>query len=261
MHPASALRRVGPFIVACLGALAMLVAPAQAGDTTCAGPLTGTFDNIIVPSGGNCNLTNSTVTGNVKVLSGGGLQIGRSTVWGNVEAEEGHLYFGISNQSEIRGNVIAKGTTGSVAAFGNHNYLCATDVRGDVQIERSSASSPWSIGALIQCARGNQIDGNLNAFKNRARLRIERNILPLGPPQILGVGLIRGNIHFEDNTSTTGPHTISQNNVHENVQVFKNIGGVTISANIIGEDLQCKDNTPPATATGNTVGGNSQCLP
>jgi hypothetical protein len=255
------MRRKSIGIVACLAALAVVTPAAQAGDTPCLGPMTGTFDNVVVPNGGNCSLTGSTVNGNVKVLAGGGLQINRSTVWGNVEGEEGHRYFGISAMSEIRGNVIAKGTTGSVAAFGNHNYLCNTHVRGDVQIEMSSASSPWSIGALIQCARGNQIDGNLNAFKNRAQLRIERNILPLGPTLLMGVGLIRGNIHFEDNTSTTGPHTISQNNVHENVQVFKNRGGVTISANIIGEDLQCKDNMPPATATANAVGGNSQCLP
>jgi hypothetical protein len=249
-------------LVGLAASLVLIGAPsAAANDSMCPGALTGTHDNVIVPSGGNCVLTGATVKGNVKVLSGGGLQIMRSTVGGNVEAEEGHRHFGISNMSEIRGNVIAKGTTGSVASFGAHNYLCATHVHGDVQIEMSSAASPWSIGALIQCARGNQIDGNLNAFKNRAQLRIERNILPLGPPQLLGVGLIRGNIHFEDNTSTTGPHTISQNNVHENVQVFKNTGGVTISTNVIGEDLQCKDNTPPATATGNAVGGNSQCLP
>jgi hypothetical protein len=256
------MRRKSIVIVTCLAAFAVVVAPAaRADDTVCLGPMTGTFDNVIVPNGGNCTLTASFVNGNVKVLSGGGLQIASSTVRGSVEAEEGHRYFGISNRSEIRGNVIAKGTTGSVAAFGGYNYLCATHVHGDVQIEMSSALSPWSIGALIQCARGNQIDGNLNAFKNNQQLRIERNILPLGPPQLMGLGFIRGNIHFEDNTSSIGAHTISQNNVHENVQAFKNRGGVTISANIIGEDLQCKDNTPPATATGNAVGGNSQCLP
>src|SRR3954469_11999949 len=56
--------------------------------TECIAPMTGTFDEVIVPAGGNCKLILSEVTGSVRVLAGGSLEVLGSRIEHQVLAEE-----------------------------------------------------------------------------------------------------------------------------------------------------------------------------
>ena len=69
-----------------------LFAPAGllADGARCDGMLSGSFENVEVPSGAVCELRNAWVDGNVKVERGGALTTtGMTYVKGNVQSEEG----------------------------------------------------------------------------------------------------------------------------------------------------------------------------
>jgi hypothetical protein len=242
-----------------------ITAPAAlGGDTKCTATLTGVIPgNVIVPPGATCILNNADVLGNVYVRPTGALWTQQNVkVRGNIQADQpqwiGLGYPFGTPRNTVGGNVQIKKTifVPPPATVGAFNFICNTDVSGDVQIEESSKDAPWDIGYSHSCtagtptgpaAFGNIFRGDLQVYKNEQRVRIAQNE-------------IAEDLQFFENKTTMMDHeilgspgtggdraqTVPQT-IGENLQVFKNIGGVHVQDNVVGEDTQCQDNEPPAT--------------
>lgn len=174
------------FLLTAMAAGCVIATPASAGDTSCVGVLTGSFDNVIVPPGADCTLLNSFVDGSVKNF--GALGVNRSIVRGNVEGEPGNHHTAVFNFSFVRGNVTIKGATN--AAFGSGVF--ASTVGGDVEYVESM---------------GNRLDlffstigGNVKSEKNFGGGFIVSNT-------------INGNLECKENTP---PHSNTGNTVRGN---------------------------------------------
>jgi hypothetical protein len=235
--------------------------------TECIAPMTGTFDEVVVPAGGNCKLILSEVSGSVRVLAGGSLEVLGSRIEHDVAAEDGHLSLGIGGipagggivGSFVGGDVIARGTAAVLAPYGV-NYLCNTRVEHDVRITDAGADAPWDVGVIpFPCTFGNSIGGSVRVMRNEARVRVANNTPANSPSGELGQGGIGGGIFFIRNASLLGPHLILNNTVETNVLVISTDGGVAVTGNTIGNNLICQNNTPPAVDAGNVVGGQDNC--
>jgi len=123
---------------------------ASAGDTICAGDLSGIHDNVVVQSGDSCFiLAGATINGNVKVESGGDLSASGSTINGNIEAD-GAISIRISGVT-VGGDVQIKKTTGIAV-------VDSSIIGGNLQMEENSGVSA---DAFL-----NTIGGNLQYDKN-----------------------------------------------------------------------------------------------
>jgi hypothetical protein len=252
-----------------VAAVTLAAGPGAADDDeafTCAGTLTGVIPgDVVVPPGATCILVNATVLGDVQVRPTGALWTQVNVhVRFNIQAERPQWIglgfpFGVPPNT-VGGDIQVKQTISTPPpAAGAFNFLCNTRAR-NVQLEESSPNALWDIGQWHSCHEfRNFIRGDLQAFKNEARVRIGQN-------------QIGGNLQFVENTTTpalmheivgvpfgsNGPQVLPQE-VGEDLQVFKNVGGVLVAGNHVGDDLQCKDNAPPATAGPNVVGGSNEC--
>jgi hypothetical protein len=241
------------YLAAGAAATAVLFAatpPALADDTQCTGALTGTFDNVVVPEGQSCTLSNSLVRGNVKALPDSQLLADSNEIRGSVEGDKADQFQvfdtpGVARESVVGGNIQAKeggGTTGSIPFV----RVCGNELpQGDIQIERFAPRVPGGSGFL---AVGD--DTFCVAFGG------------LGP---FGGGntLAKGSIKVEKNT--TGAHLgVDQNQVGGNLQVFENAFQFSLSVHVnqVGGNLQVFKNTGPGpkTVTGNVGGGDLQCF-
>lgn len=174
------------FLLTAMATGLVIAPPTLAGDTTCVGVLTGSFDNVIVRPGTDCTLLNSFVKGNVKNY--GSLGVNRSIVGGNVEGEPGNHHTAVFNLSFVRGNVTIKGATNP--DFGSGVF--ASTVGGNVEYVESA---------------GNRLDlffstigGNVKSEKNVGGGFIVSNT-------------INGNLECKENTP---PHSNTGNTVRGN---------------------------------------------
>jgi hypothetical protein len=177
--------------IAAGAAFALLIAPAaaEARDTICAGVVTGVHDNVIVPAGTTCGITNARIRGNVKI-SGGADIFGAVTIGGNIDAEAGNTGVRIYGGPNliVEGNVTIK--KGALSGTG---YLAGTQIGGNFHFEEN-------LGFLV--ASGGQIGGNLTSSKN------------FGGGGIFG-NTIQGNLECKDNDP---PHGHAGNTVGGNVK-------------------------------------------
>lgn len=143
----------------------------------------------------------------------------------------------------IGGNVVVVGdcTLGRTTVDGNvfvedRGVLTANraNIRGNVQ----------SDGGLRVRLLRTDVDGSVQLKNLRDPLQsmVERS-------------RVKGSIQLDDNDSRV---VVLDNVVDEDVQAFKNRGGVVIRTNTIGGNLQCKENVPAPTGFGNRVGGNKE---
>lgn len=277
------MRRLVLLLSASLLSTLFITAPAAVAqpDTTCTTgvPLTGTIPgNVIVPTGQVCTANNARVLGNVYVRPRGALNTQQNVhVDKNIQAEEpewiGLGYPFGTPRNTVGGNVQIKKTISEPppGPVGDFNFICNTDVTGDVQIEESSPNAAWDIGYSHSCntgappavsAFGNIIRGDLQLYKNEARVRVGQND-------------ITENLQFFENSSkgagtSAGDHEICgapgtgcdraqavAQTIGENLQVFKNKGGVYVQDNVVGGDTQCQDNDPDATGNNCASGSSS----
>jgi hypothetical protein len=206
-------------VVAALISVMTLVGapPAAADDFQCVGVVTlGSFDNVIVPEGASCDITNSQIRGNIKALRDSTLFVaGGNTIGGNVEGDK-------ARDVEIFNRV----------ALG----LLPNIIHGNGVIVEDSVET-FICGAVLP-------KGDIIVVKNRGGL------LGIGGPfcAFFGGGntVERGNIKVEDSFNTFS-FEVSDNRVGQNVQVYKNMGGATkrVANNIAGESVQCFGNAPP----------------
>jgi hypothetical protein len=193
----------------------VLAKPAWADDTQCVGFLTGVHDNVVVPPGATCFLNNATVNGNVKALQDSRLFMTGDTVFGNVEGDKAENV-SVRN-SVVRQNILIKEGETPGPGF-NDAIVCATTVQeGNIQVEKMA---------------GEIVIGAFQAF-------CQPNIVE------------KGTIKVEDNLVVGGAFfglQIRQNQVAQNLQVFKNKGPgapKVVQGNTVGQDLQCFENDQP----------------
>lgn len=136
--------------------LALVVASvAHAGDTVCVGALSGAHDNVTVPAGETCIISDAQIEGSVKVY--GGVDIySPTTIKGSIDGESGNTgvrLWGGANLV-VEGNVQINKSPGSPAGSG---YWAGTQIHGNFQYEEN-------VGFLT--AAGGLIGGNFKAEKN-----------------------------------------------------------------------------------------------
>lgn len=93
---------------------------ALAGDFVCTGPASGSFDNVVVPAGMTCELSNASVEGSVKVY--GALDVlPTTTIRGSIDGEPGHDYVLLDGSPIlVRGSMQLKGSTlGNTGGYQN----------------------------------------------------------------------------------------------------------------------------------------------
>jgi hypothetical protein len=149
------------------------------GTTHCVGVLTpGTYDNVEVPPGASCFLTNSTILGSVKALEharlfmfndqvrgnvdgdkAAGVQVAASRVGGNIQIKEGTnpFEFGVAVYA---GTVLDQGNI-QVEKMNTGILIVTTRLeKGSIKIEENTTTS-----ALFEVT-SNSVSGNIQIFKN-----------------------------------------------------------------------------------------------
>jgi hypothetical protein len=184
-------------------------------DFQCVGTVTlGSFDNVVVPQNGFCDISNSMVKGNIKALENSTLFVsGNNRIGGNVEGDKARDV-----------EVFNRGGAPNV-------------ILGNIVITETTLET-FSCGAVLP-------NGDIILVKNRGAL--------LGVGGVfctvffgLGNTLEKGNIKVEESLNT-GSFQVAGNSVAQNLQVFKNRGPAAklVSANSVGQNLQCFENDPP----------------
>ena len=136
------------------------VPPAQANAGNCQGFIGAvTVENIYVPSGGNCILNGTTVTGNIKVESGAALTAQNIKVFGNIQAD-GASVVEVLAGSSIGGSIQIK--------HGGSARVENVSVTGDIQFESNNG---------VLSAAGNQVGGNIQVFQNGGGATIISNAI------------------------------------------------------------------------------------
>jgi len=265
------MRRAVTAVVAASVMMMVGVAPAVAQspeNAECRGFLTGTFQNVTVPKGEFCFLFSSEVRGNAKSLEDATFFSVNNDIRGNLEADKSRRVFFQGNTTlggmeagngTVGGNVHVKDLRGDPASSFNIG-VCNLDVGGDLIVENANDARVEIGSRLANCAQGNDVEGNLQVFKNRLSAnQVGRFFDDLS----VFNNDVGGEIQVFENVSPTAnnPQNVESNRVPEgNMQVFKNMGpgDKRVVNNTIGQNLQCKENDEPFVGRPNTVGGNAE---
>lgn len=240
-------------------------------DFQCTGVATGTFDNVVVPSGAFCALIDATVKGNVKALENSSLIMRRTTVGGNVDvASRGTLGSGaVLSSSTVKGNI--------KALENSQLEMSGMTISGNVEGDKATLVDLFSeagrnlVGGNIQIKEADFAVRVCGTDLPQGNIQLEKNtgLVLVGDPSC-GGGLLGGNtlpkgsIKVEENTIPADRRlTIEGNSVGENVLVVKNQGPGTklVQNNTVGQNLQCFENEPPFVGGPNTAGkAEGQCF-
>jgi hypothetical protein len=184
----------------------------------CTGVLSGTFDdNVIVPVGATCTLTDATVRANVKALENARLFVIESHVTGNVEGDKASVVH--VTGGTVEGNIqIKDGTSpGEVGAL-----VAGTLVpEGDIQIEKMRTGEILVEGARV-------LKGNLQVVENE-----------VGAPLHLVTNEVAGNLQVFKNRGM-GDKLVRDNTVSQDLQCKENSSPFVGGPNTAGEtEDQC----------------------
>lgn len=153
----NSIRLIGVLILSLVGVLPYSQV-VLADEITCRGRLGAvTVDNVRVPQGRTCNLSRTTVQGNVVVGSNATLVATTVRVIGNIQAENARAVTVRANSS-IGGSIQVK-QSGSAS-------ITNSRISQDVQFESNTAQLT---------ATRNIINGNLQVFENTGRILIRTN--------------------------------------------------------------------------------------
>jgi hypothetical protein len=147
-------------------------------DFQCTGAASGIFDNVVVPEGGSCVLSNSTVQGSVKALAGSRLDMMNNQVRGNVFGDKANIVrvFGGTIGGSIEIKEANDPATGFVGVLGT----MLTD--GNIQLEKNNVASVFVLDAILLKGNikveenvglfgisviDNEVSQNLQVFKNQ----------------------------------------------------------------------------------------------
>lgn len=135
--------------------------PAIAESTECTGLLTGTHDNVVVPSGAHCEMAGAIVTGNVLVHADASLRASSSQISGNVIGLDSS-WVCLQFASQLGGNFHVKGgDVGTTTGFD-----AGVEVQGNALVTDNAGLT------FIDAA---QVGGKVGVRKNTGTLEIEFN--------------------------------------------------------------------------------------
>jgi hypothetical protein len=220
-----------------LTAMLAIASSAQARDDAaaeCNGTASGMTirGDLVVPSGGSCQLIDSTVRGDVRVRGAAYFQATNTTVRGDVYAKRAQTVF-IEDGSVVRGNIgtertsqvflFDSSTNGNIDVDrADHRvHVCGMTVQGGIEVERSGRDILIGDPQAVDCA------GNL---VKRGDIEVEDNFTDVEL-------IVRGN------TIKRGDLTVKRNEGPSDKYVQDNVGGDTLS---------CRGNDSPFAASGNT---------
>ncbi|MBV9411655.1 MAG: hypothetical protein JO148_08665 [Acidimicrobiia bacterium] len=217
--------------IVCLivGGFGVAAVPAAQAAVSCTGvatfPNNRTGNDLTVPGGATCTLSNVVVGGTVTVQPGGNLVMQGATIGGNlignspasirIDALPSSCAGSACTQpSIIRGDATITGTSSVPTGFGQ-NYICnGSRVGGDLSIIGSTAAAPWALGSI--CSFGGATFGNNLTIRNNAA-RVD----------------------------------LVNSRVVNDLTVQGNTGGGSIVNNTLGGFVSCGSNNPVFTASGN----------
>lgn len=190
------MRRVG--ILALIAGAVLVIAQA----VSAAGPPDALCKNATLPAG---------VYHNVTVAQGSWCQLsGGETVTGNFQASQATA-IGIFGGVTIDGDLQASNTTShpsttGMLGGGSHNYICNTNVLGNLQIVTSGSSAPWNIGGTTfppppdfsHCGVQSAVGGDLQFMNN----------VGTGGNDISGND-VEGNLQCQNNAPFVVPDTVN----------------------------------------------------
>jgi hypothetical protein len=230
-------------------------------DAECVGALPpGTYQNVTVPEGETCTISNSIVTGNIKALAGSQLHAQDNTVAGSIQADKAVTVAIIGGS--VGGGIGIFDSTGEPSFVEDVNIRFVT-VMQDIQLVKNTGritifSNFLPNGNITVADNAVQLQlnitsnvvagGNIEVLKNTGgSIFMFGNVLPTDPD-----GSGTGNIKIEENNASF--LFFSNNGRAQNIQIFKNTGGSKqIFFNSASESIQCKENTPPFQAFGNAA--------
>lgn len=238
-----ALAGSAALLLALVTALVMLVVPAAAAaPTECTGTLlVGTYDNVVVPSGADCEmLPGTTVTGNVLVRADASLRASGSNISGHVIGRD-TSWVCVQFGSEVGGNFdVTGGDPGTTTGFD-----ISVMVGGNAKVSENAGLT------FIDAA---EVGGNIDVSENTGTLEIEFNT-------------VGGNVKIADNFVplgyTGGPATPLFGGCGVPTSFLLNAGGMSDIFNDLGSssNMHVIRNSGPGskTVTDNTV-KNLVCL-
>jgi hypothetical protein len=232
---------------------------ASAGATLCTGPLGAVTISGDIVAGAGCDLSETTVNGNVTVTPGGSLTSGATTtISGNVKSRRATS---VAISGSVGGNVLIDGTTG---ADGGGTAVSFGTVQGNIEIKKSSP--PVRVESEI-------VGGNVKLRDNAG----SASFAPIGEVQVLS-STIRGNLDVSKNQLTGADLNLAWvlfNTIGGNLKIHGNsaTGGessqnsVLAQSNSVGGNLEVNDNTAIGAVGSintvrvaiNTVSGNLDC--
>lgn len=170
-------------------------------DVECHGALTGTFQNVVVPSGSNCFLLNSTLSGNLKALPGSQISTSNNTIAGNIQAD-GATFVDLVGD-HVGGNIdIVGGPAGFQTGFLDYRIRGATVAEGNIHVLKNQRTVFVEQNTLV---KGNiQVEDNFNLVN----LIVQANSVPR-------------NIQVYKNRGP-GPKTVDFNIAGQSIQCFEN---------------------------------------
>jgi hypothetical protein len=186
-------------------------------DVTCTTAITGgVTQNVIVPMGASCTLTDVSVLGNIEVKEMANVVTRRGSINGDVIIES------MGSARLNRGNI-----NGKVESLGGRLLnVAGTTIAKDI-VALDTLTVVVGAGARVGAVE----------------------VLSSGRVLVSGV-TIQGDAKFQQNT---GLVSASDNSISGNMQVFDNLGGVTMNTNTIRGNMQCKDNLPAPSGAGNVA--------
>jgi hypothetical protein len=254
--------------VAAVGALvsvAVMAAQSWAATTPCTGPLGAVEINGNVSAGAGCDLSGTTVKGNVTVTPGGSLSSkagSRTVITGNLESTNA-THITLEGTTEVGGRLLLTGTAGRIDLSGSANgnliieggipFLTVEHeaVGGNLKVLNSSGAEFGEVGIVGISASA--VGGNLEISGNSLSGIIQN-----------GIGLestsIGGNLLISNNSATGAGGfnilSVGHNAVGGNASLVNNTAGnfyTEVFANSVGGNLNCEGNKPPPAGEGNSA--------
>jgi hypothetical protein len=207
-------------------------------ESTQASPLTGTFENVVVPNGKECWLSNSEVSGDVKVLENATLNAFTNTIGGNVLGDKAFV-IRLRDSTNVGGNVQAT-AVGLLALYGSPR---SNTVGGSILAQE---------GVNFNACGTTLPTGSIQVMKSQNSNNVHIGGDFCFEPALGGGGnkLLEGSIQVSENTLIGSGQNfsldVSNNEVAQDLQVLNNTGlsWKRVQNNTVGGNLQCTNNKP-----------------
>jgi hypothetical protein len=246
-----------------LASLGLMAAPSWAASIPCTGPLGAVEIKGDISAGAGCDLSGTTVRGNVTVDPGGSLSSKFATttvITGNLESSKATQIV-MEGTTSVGGGLQLVGTTGQIL-FGSEKVggnieikggiasvsLTEGDVGGNLQIQNTSGE--FGESALVNIA-GVTVGGNIQVANNSLTGSNLNRIT-------VAETFITGNLRLSNNSAMGGSFlngvAVVFDFVGGSAELLHNASGlISVLANEVTNNLDCAANKPPPEGSFNTA--------